>query len=192
MQSFHDRFCITTGFCIVSVLLILSLPIRFVIAFVLAVSIHELGHYLMLRFLRISTYRICLSASGARIECEGMLPWQEFFISLSGPVAGLVLLPLRSQLPLTAVIAFVHTIFNLIPIGSLDGGRALRCFLVGLLGHSRGIVAHRCVSGAMILLLLLVILWICVALDQFYWLVPIVFLALIRQFPVKSLAKRRI
>ena len=127
------------SFCVAAAVFLLVLPLRLVIAFVLATTIHELGHFIALRLLKVNLYSIRLHGLGIEMQTEDMEAGKEFLCSLAGPASGLVLLAAARYIPCTAVIAFLQSMFNLIPIYPLDGGRALGSLLCKLLGKHRGI-----------------------------------------------------
>ena len=103
----------------------------------LAVTLHELGHILCAKILKIKISKLVLSPLGARLEIEDDVSYKnEFLIALSGPALGLVGFFLASTLikkiPSVSSFAFISlalSIFNLLPLASLDGGRAAFCLL---------------------------------------------------------------
>ena len=112
-----------------------------------AVALHEAGHLLCAAALKIKVTGFDLSMLGARMEVDPLrLSYgREFMLALSGPLAGavgfLLAYPishsgfgsvLSSSLFSFSVISLSLSIFNLIPIDSLDGGRMLRCAVSGL------------------------------------------------------------
>ena len=126
-SRFEIRFPLDSGSLILLCLTILIVPISWMLAWFFSVAVHELGHLLMIRFLKIPVYSIRLGLNGARIDTASMEPWQELLCAAAGPLAGLVLIFLGRLFPLRAVFAFFHTMWNLFPIGDHDGARILGC-----------------------------------------------------------------
>lgn len=97
----------------------------------IAVSVHELGHLLMLLSLGIPIFGMHFSLTGPAICCgtaDNRI--QEVMISLSGPVMGLLLfLLIRWDSPFCAEMSLYLTIINMLPILPLDGGRAVAALL---------------------------------------------------------------
>lgn len=105
---------------------ILLVPIQWMGAALLAGTVHEIGHLIVLWAGCRRVWRIQVGALGARIETEPMEPMPEFCAALAGPAAGLMLCLCWSILPRTAACAMVQSIYNLLPIYPMDGGRAMR------------------------------------------------------------------
>lgn len=103
-----------------------------------ACLLHELGHYLAIRWLGFRIKSIRFTAIGAEMELpKGLGYWREGLAALAGPGVNLLLAAFLCQWghgTLFAGINLVLGCFNLLPIGRLDGGRALYCTLALLLG----------------------------------------------------------
>lgn len=104
---------------------ILLLPIDILVALLLAVTVHELFHLLMLGILRIPVYQITVGWGGVRIRCGDMKPFEAFLCAMAGPVGSFSLLLMGRQFPLPALFGLIQGTFNLIPAYPLDGGRML-------------------------------------------------------------------
>ena len=114
------------GFWLVLGLMALLFPVRFLAGTLLAALIHELGHFLAIWMTGGKVLRICLRAGGVRIETAPMTPGREALCALAGPAAGSVTMLAWRWFPELALAGFVQTVFNLIPIYPLDGGRVVR------------------------------------------------------------------
>lgn len=107
-------------------LLLLILPLRWIGAFLTAGLIHELFHLLAVRLCGGQVLRIRIGISGAKIETEPLEYHQALLCSLAGPAGGLMLIPLAGWFPRLAICAGIQSLYNLLPVYPLDGGRALR------------------------------------------------------------------
>lgn len=150
----------------------------------LACAAHELGHLLAVRVVGGSVKLIRLTAVGAELVLERPLGyWQEGVAALAGPGANLLLALGCCGVERYLTFAGLNlalALFNLLPAGRLDGGRALYCTLALLAGPdlaegARGCLDLLCVAGSLgggLLLagsrgnitLLLVALWLLAAL----------------------------
>ena len=99
----------------------------------LACALHELGHWAALRALGARVRRVRLTAVGAEMEVDRTLSYGgELLAALAGPGANLALALAFSPLTgggLFAGLNLALGCFNLLPVGRLDGGRALHCLL---------------------------------------------------------------
>ncbi len=133
-----------------------SWPISFMVAAVLSILIHELGHAVAIRGLTGQHTAIILGFGGATISYGTKNAWSQLLISLAGPAAG-ALLGAAAWLVASSLAEFYSwepwefftgdsiwlmtlrnmiwisvfwTILNLLPAVPLDGGQALRAVLL--------------------------------------------------------------
>ena len=114
------------GFWIVLGLMVLLFPVRVLAGLLLAALIHELGHILAIWVCGGTILRISLHPGGARITAAPLEPGRELICILSGPAAGAMTVLAWKIFPELAMAGLLQTVFNLLPLPNLDGGRALR------------------------------------------------------------------
>ena len=114
------------GFFPVLALMLLLFPLRFLVGVLLAALIHELGHLLALKIAGGRVLSIRLRSFGARIEATPMSPGRAALCALAGPAAGALTIFAYKFFPELALAGLVQTVFNLLPVYPLDGGRAMR------------------------------------------------------------------
>ena len=113
-----------------------------------SVLLHELGHALVARKLRVHVTGIELGFLGGAAKMEGMPrnPNHEIAIAAAGPAVSLALAGLGlglgalTQLTIVSTIGWINlalAIFNLIPALPMDGGRILRAALAKKLSFVR-------------------------------------------------------
>lgn len=152
---------ITPGFLLLAAgFTALAGPRRALMAF-FAVAVHELGHLSCLALCGGEVRALRLTAVGAEISLLRPLSYAvEFWTALSGPFAGALLAAgslaagevagWSSAYELGAV-SILYTLFNLLPISPMDGGRALSAAVGAVFGpraaYLTGVVADLfCVS----------------------------------------------
>ena len=131
---------------------------------VMAVLIHELGHVAVAFCTRIRIRGMTLDLFGARLELGGMLSYgQECGIAAGGPLANFLtvamLYPIRGirETEGGALLLWASVILgglNLLPVGTLDGGRILRSALAWVIDDR---IAEAVLRGTT--LLVLTLLW---------------------------------
>ncbi len=151
-------FSVSFGFCIFLAALVLLLPLKLILGWILAVAVHEGCHYAALRICRVPVLKIKFQGLGLQIETGEMTVLQELLCAAAGPLGGMSLLFVSRWMPYSAVCAFCLSMFNLLPIYSLDGGRVLSCVLRRWLGQKQGEQAGNVIS----MMVMAVIAFFCV------------------------------
>lgn len=121
------QLTVTPGAWIIGALMLLVLPLNWLLAAATAACFHELCHYFALRLCGVPVFRAQISGRGIVMDTAPMRLRQEFFCALAGPLGCLVLLLFIRHIPRIAICAGAQSLFNLLPVYPLDGGRALRC-----------------------------------------------------------------
>ncbi len=110
------------------------------LAVIPAALLHEGGHYVTARLCGIGVTGMRLGFFGARMRLEGMISYgKEFCIALGGPLVNLVSawavwLSQGKQLSESPLELFFYAslglgLLNLLPVGTMDGGRMLSALL---------------------------------------------------------------
>ena len=143
---------LSPAFCIMLAMMLLIMPLKWLVAAAIAAMYHELCHIIAIRLCRGDIHRFSLSTDGASLDISSLSAAQELICSLAGPIGGLCLLFFAHWIPRIAVCAAFQSLYNLLPIYPLDGGRALWCSANGLLGEKQAvkfcmIIEAICLSG---------------------------------------------
>ena len=130
------------GFWLVLAMMILLFPFSVTAGIVMAAAVHEMGHILAIRISGGRVRRLVLRSGGATLQTDPMTPGRELFCALAGPAAGMLTLTLWRIFPEISVAGLIQTVFNLLPIYPLDGGRVRRAagelFWIGRGGRTGG------------------------------------------------------
>lgn len=174
--------------------MLLVLPFSWLIAAVIAGAYHEMCHILAIRLCSGSIHRLDISQDKARLTVSPLSPLQELICALSGPFGGLLLLLLSCWIPRIAICAATQSLYNLLPIYPLDGGRALRCGLSILAPEKIAEKICKCTEAVCLTGLILISLYGAIRLKLgFYALIPatlIICNTKLRKTPCKQWRKR--
>ncbi len=122
---------------------------RFAVGFVLLILVHELGHYVEAKRQGLNPQiPVFIPFLGAYVALRNQPfdPWRNALVSVAGPVAGgagaLAFLIYGNAVDsdlfrALAYVGFLLNLFNLIPIGYLDGGHILRAWRILKAGGGR-------------------------------------------------------
>ena len=120
----------------------------------LAVLIHESGHILAIYTVGMKVTRIGLELSGLKIEYSGSESGKPDLVSaLAGPIAGVVYyavaIKMSDAFHLSAQLSLLYSLFNLLPVYPLDGGRAVLILAKGVFGEEQGSAYAKKLSRAL-------------------------------------------
>lgn len=121
--------------------------VRLMLLTLAASAVHELGHIGAIRLMGAGVEGMCLAAGGAQIAIDRDLGyWRDAAVALAGPAAGGALAAVcwalagaltgegREIAGTLGTLSGLYSLFNLLPMGPMDGGRALGDVLAALLG----------------------------------------------------------
>lgn len=139
----RQRFGISAPATAVAAVVYYLAPIEKILAVLLPVLIHELGHILLLRLLGLRVCRFQIELKGLCIEYRGYTgALGHALAAAAGPISGLLYALAASLLgaqyssqwlELSAGVSLLLSAFNLLPALPLDGGRILYHLLSALL-----------------------------------------------------------
>ena len=109
--------------------MLLMLPLRWCAAMAAASAVHELFHIAAVLLSKGHIKEIHIRFGGAVIEAEIRTSGRKLLCIIAGPLGSLILVPFYRIIPEIAVCALVQSCYNLLPLPSLDGGRAISCIL---------------------------------------------------------------
>lgn len=118
-------------------LLLLTLPLRWTGAFLLAVLLHELCHGLAVYLLGGKILELRATPTGMVMAVSELSPVREMLCAFAGPAGSFTLLLFLSVFPELALCGFVHGAYNLLPVYPLDGGRCLKCLIALLFSQQK-------------------------------------------------------
>lgn len=139
--------------------MLLTLPIKWLFAAMVAAAYHELCHILAIRLCRGDIHQLDVSSEGANLSISSLSPSQELICALAGPLGGLCLLFLARWIPRITVCAAFQSLYNLLPIYPLDGGRALWCGIFMVLDENRAERFCKCVEAVCLAAIVLIAIY---------------------------------
>ena len=111
------------------VLLLFFVPFKWLIAWLIAVCVHEFCHFAAVRALGGEVLEFSVGIGGANIRCGPMSDRKRLMSVLGGPFGGFAVVLLGRWFPRLALCSWLLSAFNLLPLLNLDGGRALEILI---------------------------------------------------------------
>ena len=145
-----NKISISPYFLTIAAVAILLLPLQWLIAWCIASVLHEIFHYIALLLCGYHVYGLKVCHKGIIMITDDLSHHHSIICSLSGPVAGFLLLLFVRVVPRMALCGAFLSVYNLLPIGSLDGGRALYSFVALLLSESKAQTAMKYIENAVL------------------------------------------
>lgn len=119
------QFSVKTNTYIFLTVLLFTIPLRWIISWLTAIIFHELCHLFAVWLCGGRVYSLTVGLGGADIQCSNMSDSCRLVSVLFGPIGGLLLACLGRWIPRIALCSFFLSLYNLLPLLPLDGGRAL-------------------------------------------------------------------
>ncbi len=123
----------------------------------LSSAVHELAHLAVLLAFKGEITAVTFEAFGIRIaRLDSLLFFEELIVLLAGPLTNILVFFIcgKAASQTVSLIGAVNLsigIFNLLPVGALDGGRMASLILMTALGENKG----RCASAMLSLLIII-------------------------------------
>ncbi len=123
------HFTIKSTTYIYLAILLFLVPLPWFSAWLIAVVFHEFCHWSAVRLCGGEVFQLTVGLGSANMDCSVLPDGKRLVCVLSGPVGGFLLLFLGRWLPRVAICSWILSVYNLLPLLPLDGGRALRILI---------------------------------------------------------------
>lgn len=167
---------------------ILLIPLPWLFAWTMAAVIHEVFHLLAVYLFRYSVLSVTIGAGGARIETDMMPGIKMTVCAMAGPVGGLLLLVFLRIAPRLALCGLIQSLYNLLPLSHLDGGRALYGIFISLFQPETAEQISVLIERVMIFALVIVAVYAFVVLRL--GIIPVIFVSVLLFRNKKYLANK--
>ena len=114
---------------IFTVFLLFLIPLKWLLAWLLAICAHEFSHWIAVRICGGKILSLNISVGGAKMDCASLSKGMQLAAILSGPIGGLIPVLFCRWIPRTALCCIVLSIYTLLPLRPLDGGNTLEIIL---------------------------------------------------------------
>ena len=111
------------------VVMLFVFPLTWVVAWSVAIVFHELGHYFAIKIFKGKIDLVEIGFGGFRMQCSLLDEWKNVVSILCGPLCGFALVLIGKWFPKVAVCSCILSIYNILPIFPLDGGRVLQLLM---------------------------------------------------------------
>ena len=136
-------------------LICLMIPYNWLIASLVAASIHELCNYAAVILTGEQVHSFRINAGGAVLHTAAMDAWKEVFCIAAGPVGSILLVFAVQWMPRVALCGLLQGVYNLLPVYPYDGGRILNTIVRYLFSDSTSDMICFYVKSLVLILILL-------------------------------------
>ena len=133
------KFQVSFGFFIFFAFLVVLIPIKWVLCWLFAQLIHEVSHIIALKCFKYNVTTVRFGCNGMEINGDFDERIPMIFCALAGPCAGIILFFVLGNRSALGLCGFCQSVFNLLPVFPLDGGRALMILCIRLVGPQFGL-----------------------------------------------------
>ena len=151
---------INTHTAIFFAVLLLTVPLPWLFAWIFAAIIHEACHCLAVWICGGRLEQISVSLQGIEIRSNIENPWQSALCSLAGPIGGAFLLLFADQFPRIAICALIQSVYNILPVYPLDGGHVIRNLLYAVVPSKIAEATCRCLELLTIIAMYGYVFWL--------------------------------
>ena len=120
------------------VLLLFLIPLKWLLAWVFAAGFHELCHLFAVKLCGGEILHMTVGIGGAKMVCSPMSNKKSLFAVLCGPIGGLLPVLFARWIPRAALCCWLLSMYNLLPLLCLDGGRAIEIVL-----GTKAVIIHK-------------------------------------------------
>ena len=170
-------------------LLFVMVPIRFRAAFFTAVFFHEVCHMIALKMFRYPMIQVAVGFSGIKIYTAELQPIHEIICALAGPLGGFTLILFAELIPSVALFGCLQSLYNLLPLYPMDGGRVVSAALRMFLSKRKADAICTIIQYTVILMIITVLLMLCVrfqmGIGTIIFGICLLFPALKRKYPLQ-------
>lgn len=106
--------------------LLLLVPLPWLAAWLSAIVVHEFCHWFAVQLCGGRIKRLCVGVAGADMQSSGLSERKYLFCILCGPIGGFLPILFGVWIPRIALCSWLLSVYNLLPVLPLDGGRALQ------------------------------------------------------------------
>lgn len=132
IRIFNTRFSVTFPFCAIVTLMLYIDKTGFMSISLAAVLVHEAGHFIAMRILKIKPREISLSLRGVLIVSPGVATdVGRLIVAGAGPAANIITGVVSFALGFNTVgyVHFIVAVYNLLMIKGLDGGEIVSALM---------------------------------------------------------------
>lgn len=172
------------------VILVLTIPIHWISAWLIAACTHELFHCIGVYACGGRIYDIQIGLNGAKIQTSELPVGKEVFCLLIGAVGTFSWLLFSHHFPRLSICAALQSAYNLLPLPNLDGGQALRRVLDAIFKPSVAVCICKCVQYITIFMIVVFCLYCSVIWEMGILPILLAIIFLIRYMQIKIPCKR--